>query len=111
MGGSGSIDQLLDETFWETGELDEETRKAKDEMSAREDSLVTAGEQTQRNDLSSRLSVGDEGTRSTRTTPKKRIRIDGMESLNDLLTSELEERSRVRIKDVNLREQELDLRT
>lgn len=68
----GPTGDLLGEFLAEVDDGEEEKRFEREKRSLRETNLTTAREQIQRNVLTRRQSVGDGGTGSTISTPRKR---------------------------------------
>lgn len=70
------IEELLDNMILETEEMEDDQRRQREELGAREEALVSAGEHRQRNAVTRRQKLGDSGTISTRSTTQKWARED-----------------------------------
>lgn len=105
----GPAEQLLDDMLLEVQESEEARRNERDCATAREDALVAAGDQIQRNALTRRQTVGDDGTGSTRSTPRKRRHVEDMDGWNEALERELEHKRASRERELQLRSEELQL--
>lgn len=104
-----SADQLMDDFLLEVKEYNEARQRNRDEATAVEDGLVSAGEQIQRNALQRRLSVGDEGTGSNRSTPKKRRCMDDMSGWEETMERAMENKCKAVEEELELRKEELKL--
>lgn len=80
---------LLAVFLLELDESEETLPKKWDGTIAREEALFAAGEEIQRNELSRRLFVDDEGNESTRSTHKKRRLAEDMTEYKSTLEKEL----------------------
>ena len=105
----GPADQLLDDFLLEVQESEESRQKEREEANAREEAMASAGEQIQRNALTRRLSVGDEGSGSSRSTPRKRRAEDQLDGWKDAIERELQRKRQSREKELELRSEELKL--
>lgn len=103
----GPVDQLLEDIILEKDTFEEGKKQEKDDLDAREEALVSTGETIQRNAVSRRLSVGDDGTGSSRSTPRKRRNTEDLEEWNALLCKELEDRREARKREFELRQIEV----
>lgn len=105
----GPAEQLLDDFIHEVDELEEVRARERDDITAREEVLTQAGEQIQLNAITRRQSVGDEGTGSSRSTPRKRAMEDDIGAWESAIEHELQHKRVSREKDLELREEELKL--
>lgn len=106
---NGPVEELLDEFITEVDQCEEERRRERDELTNRESALTSAGEQIQRNALTRRRSVGDEGTDSSRSTPRKRRLVEEDDEWYAILKRELSNKRETRESELRLRREELEL--
>lgn len=105
----GPAEELLDDFLHEVQELEEARARERNETTAREETLIQAGEQIQQSAVTRRVSVREEATGSSRSTPKKRLMKDDNDAWEDAIEYELKQKRIARVKELELRAEEFKL--